>query len=194
MDALPSILEFAHTLAGRGVDAGGVAIDATVGNGHDTLFLAQATGPTGQVIGFDIQEAALTEARRRLRANDAPASVRLVQSGHEAMAQKLGAEAKGHVGAVMFNLGYLPGGDHTVTTSPETTREALEVSKNVLRPGGVITVVAYSGHEGGAEEARAVEAWVSALPHRDFQAVSYSFTNARNAPPRLFAIEKRDDS
>jgi len=191
---LPAILDFAHTLAGRGVEAGGLAIDATVGNGHDTLFLAQSVGPTGTVVGFDVQETALTEARRRLRAEGAQASVRLVQAGHETMAQELCPAQTGAAGAVMFNLGYLPGGDHAVTTSPETTRRALAASAELLRPGGVLTVVAYTGHEGGDAEAHAVREWVAACPHERFRCVSYRLANANNDPPQLFAVEKRDDA
>jgi 16S rRNA C1402 N4-methylase RsmH len=192
--SLPTILDFAHSVAGRAVEEGGVAVDATVGNGHDTLFLAQSVGPAGEVIGFDVQDEALAEARRRLRAGEEPqASVQFVQAGHETMAQAVPEEAKGRVGAVMFNLGYLPGGDHSVTTAPETTRRALDVSTTILRPGGVITVVAYTGHEGGVEEARAVDAWVRALPQSSFRAISYRLANATNDPPRLFAVEKRTD-
>ena len=192
--SLPTILDLAHTLAGQGVEDGGMAIDATVGNGHDTLFLAHSAGPTGQVFGFDVQEEALAEARRRLRADEAPqAPVQFVQAGHETMGQELSESVEGRVGAVMFNLGYLPGGDQSVTTSPDTTRRALDISTTLLRPGGVITVVAYTGHEGGGEEARTVESWVASLPQASFRAVTYRLANARNDPPQLFAVEKRAD-
>ena len=192
--SLPTILDFAHNLAGEAVEDGGLAVDATVGNGHDTLFLARSVGPTGTVVGFDVQEEALAEARRRLRADGGPlASVRFVQAGHETMAQEVPETAEGRVGAVMFNLGYLPGGDQSVTTSPDTTRRALDVSATLLRPGGVITVVAYTGHDGGEQEAQAVDAWIEALPQSTFRAVSYRLANASNDPPQLFAVEKRPD-
>ena len=192
--AIPSILEFAHALAGRALDEGGLAIDATVGNGHDTAFLARAVGPTGHVLGFDVQEEALSEARARLRENVPSASTRLVLAGHQTLGDELDEARRGEVGAVMFNLGYLPGGDHSVTTSPNTTRRALAASAEVLRPGGVITVVAYTGHEGGEAEAQAVEAWGATLPQDRFRVLSYQFANWSNDPPRLFAVEKRDSS
>jgi 16S rRNA C1402 N4-methylase RsmH len=189
---IPSILEQAHALAGRAVGEGGIAVDATVGNGHDTAFLARAVGAGGAVVGFDVQEEALVETRRRLEREALSAPVRLVHAGHQTLARHLEEAERGRVGAIMFNLGYLPGGDHSVVTRPETTRQALDAGTEALRPGGVITVVAYTGHEGGDEEADAVEAWASALPQAQFRALSYRFPNWSNDPPRLFAVEKRD--
>jgi 16S rRNA C1402 N4-methylase RsmH len=191
---IPSILEYAHTLAGRAVEEGGLAVDATVGNGHDTVVLARAVGRAGTVVGFDVQENALRDTRRRLQDEGVGAPVRLVHAGHEALAEELTAAERGRVGAVMFNLGYLPGGDHSLTTRPETTRQALEASAEMLRPGGVITTVAYTGHEGGETEARAVESFVSALPQDQFRVLSYRFPNWSNDPPRLFAVEKQGDT
>ncbi|WP_103029176.1 class I SAM-dependent methyltransferase [Salinibacter altiplanensis] len=191
---ISSILDYAHTLAGRAIDEGGLAVDATVGNGHDTAFLAQAVGPSGTVVGFDVQEAALTAARRRLEAEGLEGTVRLVHAGHQTLVHELGGTERGEVDAIMFNLGYLPGGDHTVTTRPETTRQALEAGAKELRHGGILTVVVYTGHDGGEAEARAVEAWVSALPQNRFRALSYQFSNWSNDPPRLFAVEKRGDT
>ena len=191
--AIPTILDFAHTLASRGVKPGGIAIDATVGNGHDTLFLVRQVGEKGTVIGFDVQKDALEAARERVRANAPSAgdSLRLVQDGHERMRKYIGADAVGAVGTVMFNLGYLPGGDHSITTAPDTTRRALAESVDILRPGGVVTVVAYPGHAGGSDEAEVVSTWSAALPDDQFLVLSYRLANQTGDPPRLYAIEKR---
>ena len=193
MAAIPSILDFAHTLAAAGLEPGGLAIDATVGNGHDTLFLVQEVGPGGRVIGFDVQPDALmaTQERIRSRAPDASDRLRLVHAGHETMASHLDEDDLGAVGAIMFNLGYLPGGDHSVTTEPATTRQALAASLELLRPGGVITIVAYPGHEGGEAEAEAVAAWAASLPEDDLLVLSYRLSNQTGDPPRLYAIEKQ---
>ncbi len=129
---------------------GEVAVDATVGNGHDTLFLAQQVGAQGHVYGFDIQEEALARTRRRLEEAGLRDRVTLLQMGHEHMAEAVPAAWHGRIGAVMFNLGYLPGGsDRTCITRPQTTVPALEAALRLLRPGGVLTVVAYRGHPGG---------------------------------------------
>lgn len=192
--AIPSILECAHLLAGRGVEPGGLAIDATVGNGHDTLFLVQEVGPGGRVLGFDIQTEALDTTRERVHseAPEALERLHLVHAGHESMATHLDKGVYGTVGAVMFNLGYLPGGDHSITTEPESTRSALATSAELLRPGGVITIVAYPGHEGGAVETEAVLEWTSSLSQDAFRSLSYRFVNRMNEAPRLFAVEKRE--
>lgn len=187
---IPPVLDFAHALAARAVEPGGLAIDATVGNGHDTLFLARQVGDTGRVLGFDVQEEAIEQTRRRLESEGVEASVHLIHEGHETMKNHLETSHQGDVQAVMFNLGYLPGGDHSVITRPKTTLQALEDSSTILRPGGVITIVVYSGHEGGAEEAEAVRKWASALPQHTFTALSYGYINHGNDPPQLIAVEK----
>lgn len=185
-----SVLDYAHVLAGRALELGGVAVDATVGNGHDTVFLAQTVGPQGTIFGFDIQTDALDRTRERLEEHALETEVHLLHAGHETMLRHLPEGLQGEIGAVMFNLGYLPGGDHSLTTQPETTQCALEAATRVLRPGGVVTVVQYTGHEGGTEEADAVTEWAAALPQDTFQVLFYQFLNHRNDPPRLLAIEK----
>jgi len=142
---------------------GDLAIDATVGNGHDTLFLAQAVGASGSVYGFDIQEAALDTAWRRLQEAGLAERVSLYHAGHEAMAVALPESVRGRVKAVMFNLGYLPGGDKARTTAIGTTLAALEQARELLAPGGVLSVLAYTGHPGGREEAEAVKRWAENL-------------------------------
>ena len=189
--AIPYVLDAAHLLADRAIRRGDLAVDATVGNGHDTLFLARSVGPEGRVVGFDIQQEALDETRHRVQADAPETSLRLIHASHETMATHLGENAYGTVSAVMFNLGYLPGGDHSMTTTPDTTWPALDASVKLLRPGGLITVVAYTGHEGGEEEAQAVESWASALPDTSFRTLSYRFVNQPSDPPRLYAVEKR---
>lgn len=194
--AISPVLDAAHSFAGQAIRTGGLAIDATVGNGHDTLFLVSEVGAEGRVVGFDVQSRALDATRDRVRREAPTAADRLclILAGHESMNEHLDEQISGTVDAVMFNLGYLPGGDHSITTEPETTRQALDTSAGLLRPGGVITVVAYPGHKGGEEETRAIELWASSLPQDSFRALSYRFVNQANDPPRLIAVEKHEDS
>jgi ubiquinone/menaquinone biosynthesis C-methylase UbiE len=135
---------------------GDLAIDATAGNGHDTLFLAQRVGEAGRVIAFDVQAAAIAAASARIAAEGLSGRVDFITGSHEEMA---GHAAPGTVAVVMFNLGYFPGGDHAVITRTTATLAALEAAVSVLKPGGILTVVCYPGHPGGAEESAAVEAW-----------------------------------
>lgn len=183
-------LDFAKGLAGAALEAGALAVDATLGNGRDTCFLAERVGETGRVFGFDAQPEAVARTRRRLEAAGLAGRVTLFERGHEAMRAALPPEAVGRVRAVTFNLGYLPGGDKSCITRPETTIPALSAARDVLAPGGVLTVVVYAGHPGGAEESDAVAAWAEALDQRRFQALTYRFVNQRNAPPWLLAVEK----
>jgi hypothetical protein len=130
---------------------GDSAIDATMGNGHDTLFLAKQVGFAGRVWSFDIQPEALVETRRLLDESGEMPWVNLVLKGHESMDQIIPAAAHRRIKAIMFNLGYRPGGDHTLITESVTTRQALLVAAQLLSPQGIISVVYYPGHDDGAE-------------------------------------------
>jgi tRNA A58 N-methylase Trm61 len=190
---IQSVLDFAHHLAAKALQPGGVAVDATVGNGHDTVALARAVGTEGQVFGFDVQAPAIEQTRSRLANEGVAGRVALIRGGHEEMRDHVPSAVHGEVGAVTFNLGYLPGSASEVTTEPETTISALDDAVSLLRPGGVVTIVIYTGHEGGPAEAEAVDAWAAGLSQDASHALSYRFVNQYNDPPRLVAIEKRDD-
>ena len=135
---------------------GDLAIDATAGNGHDTVFLAKLVGETGKVIAFDVQEQAIVSTRERLEAEGLLERVKLVHGSHGSITEQV---KPGSVSAVMFNLGYLPGGDHAVITRTAETLQALEGALGVLKAGGILTIVCYPGHEGGDQESAAVVAW-----------------------------------
>jgi len=142
---------------------GDCAIDATVGNGHDTAFLARGVGETGKVYGFDVQPEALLQCRRRLLQQQLLEWVQLIASGHENLAQIAADHAVAQCKAVMFNLGYLPGGDKSLCTRAQTTTSALTAATALLAPGGCMTVVVYTGHIGGREECEAVRSWTHSL-------------------------------
>jgi hypothetical protein len=95
------------------------------------------------------------------------------------------------VAAVTFNLGYLPGADTAIITEQESTIPALEAALRLLRKGGIVTIVLYSGHDGGSEEAAAVERWAEKLPLAAFQVLRYQFANRSASAPYLLAVEKR---
>jgi hypothetical protein len=178
--------ELAHALVRQTLKPGGWAIDATVGNGHDTLFLAGLTGASGRVFGFDVQEQALASAAKRLAGLP---QVILHHAGHERMAELLPEEAKGCIAAIMFNLGYLPGEDHGITTRSETTLAALDQALGLLAARGIVTLVLYTGHPGGAEEAADVLAFAEKLPSA-FSASHFKRLNTARPAPELLAIER----
>lgn len=159
IDALP-LTRQAHHYLENCLDEGDHAVDATAGNGHDSLFLARQSGATGHVWAFDIQAQALEATRARLEAEGLASRVTLIHSGHQHLAQYLPENLRGRIKAVMFNLGYLPGGDHGIVTHPRHTLAALEASLAWLHPDGMISLMMYRGHSGGQEEHAAIEAWL----------------------------------
>ncbi|NEU63435.1 class I SAM-dependent methyltransferase [Paenibacillus sp. ALJ109b] len=190
-----SVLSCAHQWISSRLQPGDLAIDATVGTGADTLFLAQKVGKRGQVIGFDIQSEALTLAQARIRKQEDSTklgSISMLQLSHDRMAEAVPEAWQGNVGAVMFNLGYLPSedADSTIITETGSTIAALQAALTLLKPRGIITVVLYPGHDGGSQEADAVLEWSSALPVEQAQVVIYRQLQ-REISPFLIGIEKK---
>lgn len=186
---LRPLLAQARELVRGAMRPGMVAVDATVGNGHDAQFLAELCGTGGRVFGFEIQAAALAETRRRLECAGRLNRVTLMEQGHERIADwRPVIQASGSVRAVMFNLGYLPGGDRSIVTRATTTLPALDAAFELLHPAGVLTIVAYRRHPGGAEECHAVRAWAEGLVPRRAQVMWVEFPNPVNPSPVLIAV------
>jgi 16S rRNA C1402 N4-methylase RsmH len=193
--ALPTAVQWSHEIVSARLRPGDVVVDATAGNGHDTVFLAERVLPGGRVFAFDVQEAAIAQTREQItnlklqitRAED----ITLHHAGHERMGELLPEEARGRLRAVMFNLGYLPGGDKELITRVETTLSALGQALDWLAPDGVLTVVVYPGHEGGREEADAVVRWMAALPSDQFEAQRLGYVNFKPGTPFCLAVRKR---
>ena len=174
-------LEMAHDFLAQVITKDDTVVDATMGNGHDTLFLEKLAK---QVYAFDIQEQALEKTNQRLQAAGLT-NVQLILQGHETVDQFV-SELK----AAIFNLGYLPSADKSVITRPHTTIEALEKLCNRLVKGGRIAIMIYYGHEGGDLEKDAVLNYVSQLPQQEYTATIYRTLNQVNNPPFLVMIEK----
>lgn len=176
----------AQKFLGEILSDGSVAVDATAGNGHDTLFLAQAVGDSGKVYAFDIQRQAVENTAALLRQRGLEQRVELIWAGHQSMAQYI----NGPVDGFIFNLGYLPGGDHATTTGPATTVQAVESSLNLVKPGGRIGIVVYTGHSGGDAESRAVEELAAHLDPAYFGVLKVSLLNRPATAPFLILIER----
>ena len=167
---------------------GSFAVDATMGNGHDTQMLCETVGPEGRVYAFDVQAQAVEETRKRLREQGLDGRAELILSGHEHMAEYV----KGPVKAVMFNLGWLPGGDHAVTTRWETTRTAVESALDLLAPMGVLVICAYPGHAEGEREKQELTAFLGGLDNRRYNVLHQRFLNAGPGAPECFVIQKQN--
>lgn len=186
--SLGTVVDVTKKLIAAAVKPGETVIDATAGNGHDTLFLAELVGDSGRVIAFDIQAQAIVNTEKRLKNAGLLARCTLVQQGHEHLAEVVKAEEA--VCAIMFNLGYLPRGDHSLVTRAETTKKAVLDGLKLLRVGGLLSIVVYSGHEGGAEEADMVEQLTSSLDQTVFAVLKLDFINRKNNSPFLYLIER----
>ena len=174
-------LEMAHDFLAQVISQEDIVVDATMGNGHDTLFLAKLAK---QVYAFDIQEQALEKTSQRLQ-EAGLSNAELILQGHETVDQFV-TEVK----AAIFNLGYLPSADKSIITQPQTTLEALEKLCRMLVKGGRIAIMIYYGHEGGDIERDAVLDFVSQLPQQEYTATIYRTLNQINNPPFLVMIEK----
>lgn len=178
-----------HLLLRGVIKPGDRVVDATCGNGNDTLFLAQLVGPSGKVWGMDIQGDAVRRTASRLAEAGCLSWVELIHAGHERIAEYVRAPVQ----AVVFNLGWLPGSDKGVVTRPETTISALEDSLQLLLPGGAILIAVYTGHTGGTEEESAVTAWATALPPESFNVWRSRQMNCPPLAPYLLLVEKAGD-
>ena len=166
-----------------------LCIDATAGTGKDTAFLANFAGEKGRVISMDIQEMAIEQTKLRLAKEQLSDRVEVVLDSHAHMDRYANEES---VSLIMFNLGYLPGGDHNLSTRAETTIEALEKGLTLLREGGMISLLIYSGGDSGFEEKNQVLAWLRELPDDKYTVLVEAFYNKPNNPPLPVYILKNE--
>ena len=171
----------------QAVGPGDTAVDATMGNGHDTLMLAKLVGEKGHVYAFDVQAQAVEKTRERLEEAGVLDRVTLHCIGHQHMKEYV----EGPVKAVAFNLGWLPGGDKSVTTLWETTFEALNAALELLEPMGVCTVCAYPGHEAGEEERQSLVKYLANLRPQAYNVLRQTFINAGPGAPECFVIQRQ---
>ncbi|MBR4080649.1 MAG: class I SAM-dependent methyltransferase [Clostridia bacterium] len=168
------------------IQPGDTVVDATMGNGHDTAMLAELVGAQGRVIAFDVQEDAVARTAESLSEKGLRDICELHCCGHQLMAEHVTAPVQ----AVAFNLGWLPGGDKSVTTHWETTRQAIEAALTLLAPGGIVTICAYPGHAAGDEERRCLMDFLTALRPQQFNVLHHRFLNAGPGAPECFLIQK----
>lgn len=162
-----------------------LAVDCTMGNGHDTLFLSQLLEGRGQVYSMDIQQYAL-ESTAKLLENNGRKNVTLVLDGHE----NVNAYVK-EIDIAMFNLGYLPKGDHGLITKPETTVQAIDQVVKMLKSKGIVSIISYYGHEGGRAEKDSVELLTRSLNQKKFDVIRIEQGNRGNNPPIVTFIRKK---
>lgn len=185
---LDNAMQYSHRLLAEIVQPGDQVVDATMGNGHDTLFLANLVKPQGKVFSFDIQAAALSATKARLE-EQLPdhQHVQLIQDSHDQLTQYV----EGPISGAIFNLGYLPGGDKQIITHSASTIAAVQQCLQLLKVGGRVVLVCYYGHPGGAAELTKLLDFTTNLDQHQFTCLRYEFINQVHQPPILLAIERR---
>jgi hypothetical protein len=179
---IDDVIPFVHKYLESLVSNEDICIDATAGNGYDTLFLANKSK---HVLSFDIQDLAIKNTKNLLDKNGMR-NVTLIQDSHEYMKEYVTTKVK----AIVFNLGYLPGGDKSIVTRVSSTIKALKSSIDLLCSGGAIFITVYIGHDGGVDESNELIGFVKKLDKSTFKSIKYEFLNRDNAP-YVIIIEKK---
>ena len=183
-----SAVALCHEFLRAHCPAGGRYLDATCGNGHDTLFLCELSGPQGRVTALDLQPAAVETTNRRLAEAGWSAVGRAIVLDHAHLARIAAPES---LDGVVFNFGWLPGADHQVHSTAEGSVPALAAALEALRPGGVLAAVLYSGQVIGDSEKRAALAFFRALPLARYTVLECRFANwADTAPLPVFVMKR----
>ena len=179
------LLALEKSLISPHIVEGGVAVDFTMGNGHDTLWLSRAVGPQGKVYAFDIQEQAL-ESTAALLEKEGARNCTLILDSHSNVKKYVEAP----ICAGLFNLGFLPGGDKTITTLTETSLKAISDGIDLLGDDGGLLVAVYPGHAEGAREGDAIERMLSGYDRRKVCCSKFRIVTSPTSP-FFFLIEKK---
>lgn len=174
------ITEWCHECIRGHVNPGDLCIDATAGNGNDTEFLCRLVGDTGRVLAFDIQDSAIRATRARLQKNGLSRIGTLIPDSHVHMDRYAEPES---VRCIVFNFGYLPGGDHALATKPDTSVAAVQTALKLLAKDGLMSLCIYSGGDSGFAERDALLSFLKTLDSRRYMVLLSSYYNRPNHPP-----------
>ncbi len=183
------ITYWCHSILSSQAKPGGIYVDATMGNGNDTLFLCRLAGSEGHVWAFDIQERALISTKSLLAKHGYDQSATLIKDSHENMDHYL---KPGSADAICFNFGYLPGGDHSIATRPDTSLAAIRKGLNILKPGGMMSLCIYSGGDTGFEEKECILSFLKQLPAVQYTVITNEYYNRGNCPPLPVFVFKQE--
>lgn len=182
------ITHWCHEIIRSQAQKGGVYVDATMGNGNDTVFLCELAGEAGEVFAFDIQKQALEATQNLLEEHRIETKYHLILDGHENM-DKYIPEGKAEV--ICFNFGYLPGGDHEIATKPSTSILAIEKGLAILKSGGMMCLCVYSGGDTGFEEKDCILNYLKELAPKKYTVIVNQYFNRGNNPPIPIFIFKK---
>ena len=179
-------IKIVRKLMNENVRNGSIALDCTVGNGNDTLLLADLVGENGKIYGFDIQQIAIKNTYDLLQEHSLENRVKLINDSHEYIDNYVNEK----VDFIVYNLGYLPKGNKTIKTNKKSTILSIKKSLEILNGNGLLLVTAYIGHAGGLEEKEAIENYLSYINQKEYNVLKFDFINQINSPPILYCVEK----
>lgn len=180
------IMEYTHHFIKQHVQEGDICVDATAGNGKDTLFLCELVGDSGKVVAMDIQPMAVEHTKALLQEKQLADRAEVLLDSHVNMEQYV----KDEVACVVFNLGYLPGGDHKLATKGNTSIAAMEAALGLLKKNGLLSVTIYSGGDSGFEEKELVLHWLKNLDSKKYLVITSDYYNRPNHPPMPVQVIK----
>ena len=187
-----SALDIIKRVISENVREGDICIDATAGRGNDTLFMAQLVGESGHVTAFDIQQDAVDSTKKLLEENGVSHRADVLLKSHSEMDALFD---EGSVSCITFNFGWLPKGDHSVSTKKETSIEAIEKGLRLLKKDGIMTLIIYYGRDTGFEERDAILEYLPTIDSEKYTVLEMPFVNRPNCPPIPIIImrDERDD-
>lgn len=187
---LYSVLELSRNIIECYIKEGMIVVDCTMGNGNDTLLLSKKVGDRGSVTSFDIQKLALDNTLLKLQQKQLSNRVNLILDGHENIDKYI----DGKVDFIIYNLGYLPKGDKSITTNFKTTIKSVEKSLNIINENGIILLIVYPGHENGLLEKEKLDEYFNTIDQKKYNILKSEFINQVNNPPILYSIEKSNNN
>ena len=181
------ITEWCHHFIRDHVKEGDFCIDATAGNGNDTQLLCELVGNTGKVLAFDVQEQAVSNTKERLQKLGLSERAEVIMDSHANMEKYVKPET---VSCIVFNFGYLPGGDHNLATRAESSIEAIHAGLKLLTKGGIMSLCIYSGGDSGFEEKDAILEELKMLDGKQYLVIESIYYNRPNNPPIPILVVK----
>ena len=181
------LLDLHKMFISRHLQPGDTAVDFTMGNGHDTEFLSRSVGETGHVYAFDIQASAVESTKKHLIECGCPDNYTLIHDSHH----KVKEYVKEPFRAGMFNLGWLPGGDKSITTMRETTMPAIRDALELMGRDAILNIAVYPGHPEGDAEGKMIQEYLSTLSRFVYCVTQVRIVNSPTSPYFLMIETKK---
>ena len=185
-----SALGIVHKILKMHIKPGDFCIDATSGNGHDSVYLCELCGESGHVLAMDIQPEAVESTKTNLAEHGFSEMSEVFCTSHS----EIDKFAKPNTAdCIVFNFGWLPGGSHDVFTRAETSSPAIQKSLDILKPGGLLSLCVYYGRNNGYSERDAILEFVKSLPGAQYNVMKCDFLNRPNDPPfPIFIVKDKE--